>query len=150
MGRKRIFSKLLLFAAMVSTIGAGVLGSVPMPVKAAEEETYTVKFVPYEGTCDTESVSVPKGESIILPDGYYEGHFLESWMDITESVTEEGNVTRFTAVGRPGSSYMPERDLWLHANWKPVDEQDINVTYEARIGDTSYECRGRGRGRGSL
>ncbi|MBD5220735.1 MAG: hypothetical protein HDS72_10985 [Bacteroidales bacterium] len=34
---------------------------------------------------------------------------------------------------------MPERDLWLHANWKPVDEQDINVTYEARIGDTSYE-----------
>ena len=140
MGRKRKFSKLLLFAAMISTIGAGVLGSVPLPVKAAEEEeAYTVTFKAYEGTCDTESVSVPKGESIILPDGYYEGHYLESWMDITESVNEEGNVTRFTAVGRPGSSYTPERDLWLHANWKPVDEQDINVTYEARIGDTSYE-----------
>ena len=140
MGRKRIFSKLLLFAAMISTIGAGVLGSVPLPVKAAEEEeAYTVTFKAYEGNCDTESVSVSKGESIILPDGYYEGHYLESWMDITESVNEEGNVTRFTAVGRPGSSYTPERDLWLHANWKPVEEQDINVTYEARIGDTSYE-----------
>ncbi|MDE7429274.1 MAG: InlB B-repeat-containing protein [Lachnospiraceae bacterium] len=140
MGRKRRFSKLLLFAAMVSTIGAGVLGSVPLPVKAAEEEeAYTVTFKAYEGTCDTESVTVPKGESIILPDGYYEGHFLESWMDITDSVTEEGIVTRFTAVGRPGSSYTPERDLWLHANWKPVEEQDINVTYEARIGDANYE-----------
>ena len=140
MGRKRRFSKLLLFAAMVSTIGAGVLGSVPLPVKAAEEEeAYTVTFKAYEGTCDTESVTVPKGESIVLPDGYYEGHFLESWMDITESVTEEGNVVRFTAVGRPGSSYTPERNLWLHANWKPVGEQDIAAIYEARIGDTSYE-----------
>ncbi len=136
MVRKRRFSKLLLFAAMLSTIGAGVLGSVPLPVKAAEEEeTYTVKFVPYEGTCDTESVSVPKGKSIILPDGYYEGHYLESWMDITD----EGNVTTFTAVGRPGSSYTPERDLWLHANWKPNQEQDIAVISEARIGDTGYE-----------
>ncbi len=135
MGRKRRFSKLILFAAMLSAIGAGVWGSVPLPAKAEEEETYTVKFVPYEGTCETESVSVPKGESIILPDGYYEGHYLESWMDITD----EGNVTTFTAVGRPGSSYTPERDLWLHANWKPNQEQGITVTYEARIGDTGYE-----------
>ena len=52
MGRKRRFSKLLLFATMLSTIGAGVLGSVPLLVKAAEtEETYTVNFEPYEGTC---------------------------------------------------------------------------------------------------
>ncbi len=140
MVRKRRFSKLLLFAAMISTIGAGVLGSVPIPVKAAEEEeTYTVTFKAYEGNCDTESLSVPKGESIILPDGYYEGHYLESWMDITDTVTEEGTVTKFTAVGRPGSSYTPERSLWLHANWKPDQEQDITVTYEARIGDASYE-----------
>lgn len=81
MGRKRRFSKLLLFAAMLSTIGAGVLGSVPLLVKAAEtEETYTVNFEPYEGTCETESVTVPKGESIILPEASYEGHYLESWI----------------------------------------------------------------------
>ena len=70
MGRKRRFSKLLLFAAMVSTIGAGVLGRVPLPVKAAEDDKYTVTFDASGGTCDTESISVPKGESIILPDGY--------------------------------------------------------------------------------
>jgi len=137
--RKRRFSKLLLFAAMLSTIGVGVLSNVPLPAKAAEEENYTVEFVPYDGTCDTESVTVPKGESIILPDGYYEGHYLESWMDITDTVTEEGTVVKFTSVGRPGSSYTPERDLYLYANWKPVKEQEVTVTYEARIGDTGYE-----------
>ncbi len=140
MGRKRKFSKLLLFAAMLSTIGAGVLGSVPLPVKAAEEEgTYTVRFEAYEGTCETESVSVPRGESITLPGASYEGHYLESWMDVTEN----GNVHTFKAVGTAGSEYTPERDLWLYANWKPEQEQepgqDITVTYEARIGDTSYE-----------
>ena len=140
MGRKRKFSKLLLFAAMLSTIGAGVLGSVPLPVKAAEEEgTYTVRFEAYEGTCETESVSVPRGESITLPGASYEGHYLESWMDVTES----GNVHTFKAVGTAGSEYTPERDLWLYANWKPDEDQepgqDITVTYEARIGDTGYE-----------
>ena len=140
MGRKRKFSKLLLFAAMLSTIGAGVLGSVPLPVKAAEEEgTYTVRFEAYEGTCETESVSVPRGESIVLPGASYEGHYLESWMDVTES----GNVHTFKAVGTAGSEYTPERDLWLYANWKPDEDQkpgqDITVTYEARIGDTGYE-----------
>lgn len=134
MGRKRIFSKLLLFAAMISTIGAGVLGSVPLSVKAAEE-TYTVKFVPYEGTCDTESVSVPKGESIILPDASYEGHYLAGWVD----AVDEGHVTTFRTIGVAGSEYTPERDLWLYANWKPNQEQGITVIYEARIGDTSYE-----------
>ena len=75
MGRKKRFSRLLLFAAMLSTIGAGVLGSVPLPVKAAEEEeTYTVRFEAYEGTCETESVSVPRGESITLPGASYEGY----------------------------------------------------------------------------
>ena len=140
MGRKRKFSKILLFAAMLSTIGAGVLGSVPLPVKAAEgEETYTVRFEACEGTCETESVSVPRGESITLPDASYEGHCLESWMDVTES----GNVHTFKAVGAAGSEYTPERDLWLYANWKPDQDQepgqDITVTYEARIGDTGYE-----------
>ncbi len=143
MGRKKKFSKLLLFAAMLSTIGAGVLGSVPMPVRAAEEgkETYTVRFEAYEGTCETESVTVPKGESIILPDASYEGHYLESWVDVTESE----NVHTFKAVGTAGSEYMPDRDLWLYANWKPNQEQesepgqDITATYEARIGDTGYE-----------
>lgn len=142
MGRKRKFSKILLFAAMLSTIGAGVLGSVPLPVKAAEEEeTYAVRFEACEGTCETESVSVPRGESITLPDASYEGHYLESWMDVTES----GNVHTFKAVGTAGSEYTPERDLWLYANWKPDGDQesepgqDITVTYEARIGDTGYE-----------
>ena len=45
MKRKRIFSKLLLCAAMLSTIGTGVFGSVPLSVKAAgAEETYEAKI----------------------------------------------------------------------------------------------------------
>ncbi len=140
MGRKRRFSKLLLFAAMLSTIGAGVLGSVPLLVKAAEtEETYTVNFEPYEGTCETESVTVPKGESIILPEASYEGHYLESWIQVVEN----GNVHTFLSVGPAGRQFTPERSLNLYANWKPEQqqepEQDITVTYEARIGDTDYE-----------
>ena len=136
MGRKRRFSKILLYAAMLSTIGAGVLGSVPLSVKAAEEEeTYTVTFEAYEGSCDTESVSVPKGESIILPDAVYEGHYLHGWVDILE---EDGRIIQRT-IGVAGSEYTPERSLLLHAHWKPDREQDITVTYEARIGDTSYE-----------
>lgn len=127
MGRKRRFSKLLLFAVMLSTIGAGVLGSVPLSAKAAEEtETYTIIFEPNEGTCETESFSVPKGESIILPDGSYEGHYLESWIE----VVVEGNVHRFLSVGRPGWEYTPERDLWLYANWKP-NQETYSVTYDA-------------------
>ncbi len=142
MGRKRRFSRLLLYAAMLSTIGAGVLGSVPLPVKAAEEEeTYTVRFEAYEGTCETGSVSVPKGESIILLDASYEGHYLMNWI---EAVKGE-NMTTFLSVGTAGSEYTPERDMWLYANWKPNQKQepepgqDITVTYEARIGDTGYE-----------
>lgn len=136
MGRKRRFSRLLLFAAMLSTIGAGVLGSVPLPAKAAEEEeTYTVNFEPYEGTCETESVTVPKGESIILPDASYEGHYLESWVEVIEN----GNVHTFKAVGWAGSEYIPEQSLNLYANWKPNQEQDVTVAYEAKIGDTGYE-----------
>ena len=137
MGRKKIFSKLLLFAAMVSTIGAGVLSGVPLPVKAAGEgETYTVRFEVREGTCETESVSVPKGESIILPEAFYEGHYLMNWID---AVKTGENETTFLSVGSAGDEYTPERDLWLYANWKPLEEQDATVTYEARIGDASYE-----------
>ncbi len=140
MGRKRRFSKLLLFAAMLSTIGAGVLGSVPLPVRAEEEkETYTVTFEAFEGTCETESVSVLKGESIILPDASYEGHYLYGWVDVME---EEG-ITALYEVGAAGSEYTPEKDVCLQAHWKPDEEkepeQDITVTYEARIGDTGYE-----------
>ena len=136
MGRKRRFLKLLLFAAMLSTIGAGVAGSVPLPVKAAEEgETYTVNFEPNEGTCETESITVPKGESITLPDASYEGHYLESWVEVIEN----GNVHTFKVVGWGGSEYTPERSLSLYANWKPNKEQDVTATYEARIGDVGYE-----------
>lgn len=140
MGRKRRFSKLLLFAAMLSTIGAGVLGSVPLPVRAAEEkETYTVTFEAFEGICETESVSVPKGESIILPDASCEGHYLYGWVDVVE---EEG-ITVLYEIGVAGSEYTPEKDVCLQAHWKPDEEQepeqDITVTYEARIGDTGYE-----------
>ena len=140
MGRKRRFSKLLLFAAMLSTIGAGVLGSVPLPVRAAEEKkTYTVTFEAFEGTCETESVSVPKGESIILPDASCEGHYLYGWVDVVE---EEGTTVLYE-IGVAGSEYTPEKDVCLQAHWKPNEEQepepDITVTYEARIGDTGYE-----------
>ena len=137
MGRKRRFSKLLLFAAMLSTIGAGVFGSVPLPVKAAEEkETYTVTFEAYEGTCETESITVPKGESLILPEASYEGHYLMNWIDAIES---EGPMITFMGVGSAGDAYTPERDMWLYANWKPLQEQEITVTFEAKIGDTGYE-----------
>ncbi len=140
MGRKGIKSKLLMCAVAVSTIVTGILGSVPLPVKAAEEEKYTVTFEAYEGTCEAESISVPKGESLILPEGTYEGHYLESWVDATD---EGGNMIKFTAVGKPGDTYTPERDLWLYANWKPEkeveQEPEITVSYEARIGETYYE-----------
>ncbi len=136
MGRKRRLPKLLLSAVMLSTLGAGIFGSTPLPVNAAEEgETYTVVFEAYEGQCDTESVTVPKGESITLPDGTYEGHYLEGWMD---AVKEEGMVT-FLSRGKPGDSYTPDRDVNLYANWKPNQGQEITVTYEAKIGDTGYE-----------
>ncbi len=136
MGRKRRLPKLLLSAVMFSTLGAGIFGSAPLPVRAEEEgETYTVVFEAYEGQCDTGSVTVPKGESITLPDGTYEGHYLEGWMD---AVKEEGMVT-FLSRGKPGDSYTPDRDVNLYANWKPNQEQDVTVTYEAKIGDTGYE-----------
>lgn len=115
------------------------IGKCPLPVRAAEEGNYTVTFEAGEGTCETESITVPKGESLTLPEAAYEGHYLESWVDITEN----DGVTKFTAVGRAGDTYTPERDLWLYANWKPDQDQepepDITVTYEARIGDTNYE-----------
>lgn len=111
MGRKRIKSVLLVCAAAVSA-AAGILESARLTVKAAEEETYTVTFEAYEGICDMESISVLKGESITLPDGTYEGHCLESWMDIVSN----GETTQFIAVGKPGGAYTPERDLRLYAN----------------------------------
>lgn len=136
MGRKRKLARILLSAIMASAIGAGVLGSVPLPAEAAEvEEAYTVNFEPYEGTCGTESVTVPKGESITLPDASYEGHYLESWIEVAVN----GDVHTFLSVGAAGKEYTPERSLNLYANWKPVQEQADTVVYEARIGDKSYE-----------
>ena len=120
MGRKGIKPKLLMCAVALSTMVSGVLGSAPLPVKAAEEENYTVTFEAYEGTCETESISVPKGESLTLPEASYEGHYLESWID----AVADGDVTTFRAVGRPGDTYTPERDLWLYANWKPETESE--------------------------
>lgn len=126
MGRKEIKSKLLMCIMTVSTVISGILGSVSLPVKAAEEENYTVTFEAYEGSCGTESISVPKGEGLTLPEASYEGHYLESWMDITNN---EG-VTKFTAVGKAGDAYTPERDMWLYANWKPEQVQDITVIFD--------------------
>ena len=141
MGRKGIKPKLLMCAVALSTMVSGILGSVPLPVKAAEEENYTVTFEAYEGTCETESISVPKGESLTLPEAVYEGHYLESWIDAVDN----GNVATFRAVGRPGDTYTPERDLWLYANWKQETEleeepeQKADISYEARIGEDYYE-----------
>ena len=118
MGRKGIVHKILMGAVAVSMALTGLLGSVPLPVKAAEEEKYTVTFEAYEGTCETESISVPKGESIILPEAAYEGHYLLSWTDVTVN----GNVTTFRSIGGAGDTYTPERDLCLYANWKPEEE----------------------------
>ncbi|MBD5528807.1 MAG: hypothetical protein HDR02_10470 [Lachnospiraceae bacterium] len=120
MGRKGIKPKLLMCAVALSTMVSGILGSVPLSVKAAEEENYTVTFEAYEGTCETESISVPRGESLTLPEAVYEGHYLESWMDITNN---EG-VAKFTAVGKAGDTYTPERDMWLYANWKQETESE--------------------------
>lgn len=126
MGRKGTKSKLLMCFMVAAIIVTGILGSVSLPVKAAEEENYTVTFEAYEGTSGTESISVPKGESLTLPEASYEGHYLESWIDITNN---EG-VTKFTAVGKAGDTYTPERDMWLYANWKPEQVQDITVTFD--------------------
>ncbi len=127
MGRKGIKPKLLMCAVALSTMVTGILGSAPLPVKAAEEENYTVTFEAYEGTCETESISVPRGESLMLPEAVYEGHYLESWMDITNN---EG-VTKFTAVGKAGDTYTPERDLWLYANWKQETGSEAGSEPEA-------------------
>lgn len=137
MGRKGIRSKLLTCLVAASAVVTEILGSVPLPVRAAGEGNYTVTFEAYEGSCETESITVPKGESLTLPEAAYEGHYLESWVDITEN----DGVTKFTAVGRAGDTYTPERDLWLYANWKPEKEQapEATVSYEARIGETYYE-----------
>ena len=136
MGRKGTKPKLLMCLMAASAIVTGIIGSVSMPVKAAEEENYTVTFEAYEGTCEAESITVPRGESLTLPEASYEGHYLESWMDVTE---EESSVVKQIAVGKAGDIYTPERDMWLYANWKPEQAQDITVIYEARIGDTRYE-----------
>ena len=120
MGRKGIKPKLLMCAVALSTMVSGILGSAPLPVKAAEEENYTVTFEAYEGTCETESISVPRGESLTLPEASYEGHYLESWID----AVADSDVTTFRAVGKPGDTYTPERDLWLYANWKPETESE--------------------------
>ena len=106
--------------------GIGDFGKCPLPVKAAEDENYTVTFEAYEGTCETESISVPRGESLTLPEASYEGHYLESWID----AVADGDVTTFRAVGRPGDAYTPERDLWLYANWKPEAELETEQEKE--------------------
>ena len=100
MGRKGIKPKLLMCVVALSTMVSGILGGAPLHVKAAEEENYTVTFEAYEGTCETESISVPRGESLTLPGAVYEGHYLESWIDAVDN----GNVTTFRAVGRPGDT----------------------------------------------
>ena len=79
---------------------------------------------------------MPKGESIILPEASYEGHYLMNWID---AVKTGENETTFLSVGSAGDEYTPERDLWLYANWKPLKEQDVTVIYEAKIGDIGYE-----------
>lgn len=71
MGRKGTKPKLLMCLMAASAIVTGIIGSVSMPVKAAEEENYTVTFEAYEGTCEAESITVPKGESLTLPEAYY-------------------------------------------------------------------------------
>ena len=123
MGRKKKFSRLLLFAAMLSTIGAGVLGSVPLLVKAAEtEETYTVNFEPYEGTCETESVTVPKGESIILPEASYEGFLSQYQLPLSELCQEMSHASENEPHGlhprsKESSSYAP------HLQWLTLAKQ---------------------------
>lgn len=126
MGRKEIKSKLLMCLMAAFMVITGIFGSISLPVRATEEENYTVTFEAYEGSCETESISVHKGESLTLPEASYEGHYLESWMDI---INNEG-VTKFTAVGKAGDTYTPERDMWLYANWKPEQVQDITVTFD--------------------
>ena len=129
MGRKGIKPKLLMCVVALSTMVSGILGGAPLHVKAAEEENYTVTFEAYEGTCETESISVPKGESLTLPEASYEGHYLESWID----VASDSDVTTFRAVGRPGDTYTPERDLWLYANWKPEAELETEPEQETEL-----------------
>lgn len=126
MGRKEIKSKLLMCLMAVFMVITGIFGRISLPVRAAEEGNYTVTFEVYEGSCEAESISVVKGESLTLPEASYEGHYLESWMDISNN---EG-VTKFTAVGKAGDTYTPERDMWLYANWKPEQVQDITVTFD--------------------
>lgn len=137
-----MISKLILSLAVVSVVGTGIFSSATLTVKAAEEEKHTVIFEVQEGNCEVESISVAKGESLTLPEASYEGHYFSGWVDITT----DGGSTIFKNVGLPGDTYTPERDMWLYALWKPLQEAVVNFDADggemeggnltAKVGDT--------------
>ena len=63
MGRKKIMTKLLTCFAAAATVATGILGSVPLPARAAEEDSYTVTFEAYEGICETEAFPCQRGKA---------------------------------------------------------------------------------------
>ena len=46
-----------------SAVITGILGNVPLPVKAAEEGNYTVTFEAGKGTCETKVFPYKKGKA---------------------------------------------------------------------------------------
>lgn len=63
MGRKGIRSKFLTCLMAASAVITGILGNVPLPVKAAEEGNYTVTFEAGKGTCETKVFPYKKGKA---------------------------------------------------------------------------------------
>ena len=109
MGKKRKSIKVCLcFAAMFCICGL-LIGNFTLPVRAAVPETYTTFFDTDGGECEVESITVEKGESLILPPATLEGFHFQVWP--------------------VGSSFTPKEDGPLFAVWK------IIVTYDAGRGE---------------
>ncbi len=109
MGKKRKSIKVCLcFAAMFCICGL-LIGNFTLPVRAAVPETYTTFFDTGGGECEVESITVEKGESLILPPATLEGFHFQVWP--------------------VGSSFTPKEDGPLFAVWK------IIVTYDAGRGE---------------
>ncbi len=125
MGKKKKSLKYFLCFAVMFSICAVLIGDFTLYVNAAEPETCTTFFDTDGGECEVESITVKKGESLILPPATLEGFHFLGWLE--RIVNEDGSHT--FQVWPAGRDYTPKEDGPLYAVWKVV------VTFEAGDGE---------------
>ena len=125
MGKKKKSLKYFLCFAVMFSICAVLIGDFTLYVNAAEPETCTTFFDTNGGECEVESITVKKGESLILPPATLEGFHFLGWLE--RIVNEDGSHT--FQVWPAGLDYTPKEDGPLYAVWKVV------VTFEAGDGE---------------